>query len=500
MVSGELVKPATLGARTAIGSIWAASARLFARFSDLITLIVLARFLVPADFGLVTIAASLVAVLEAITNLPVSTPLVRLEKVEKAHLDAAFTVSLLRGLLIILVVGAAAYPISAIYGDPRLVPIMLVLSLAPMARGLQSPAMAFLFKNMQFRQTFLIEGLSKLAGLLAAVTIAVMIQSYWAIVAGTVGSAIVATLLSFVFAPYRIGLSLTQWRFLWEFLRWNSLSQLVSAMSWQFDRLFMGRYIPSAQLGLYGMAIAFPAMIEQSLSRSISNPLISSFVHVKDDLPRLKRVFRQSDAAIITVGLPAFVGLFLFAGPFVTLMFDPQWSPMVPILQGLSIAFVPVVVRIPFRPLAMAMGRTDLVFRATFAASILRVGFVVGGFFVAGLPGVIWAIGLAGVFNGLIYMHHIRKLIDLSFGQQLHSLWRPVLATLAMVAQAYMLLPWLSEMSGWSLGLGLVFSILVCATVYAIAILIIWRVAGRPGGLEQMVVSRMRSVFARVAR
>src|SRR3712207_6279647 len=97
-----------LAMKTLQGAAWLVSARMVGRVIDFMTLLVLARALSPADFGLVAVAMTLIFVVEVVSELPLSQVLVRLDNIRKSHLDTAFTLAVLRILLIAFIIGSAA--------------------------------------------------------------------------------------------------------------------------------------------------------------------------------------------------------------------------------------------------------------------------------------------------------------------------------------------------------------------------------------------------------
>ncbi|MGD6613481.1 oligosaccharide flippase family protein, partial [Xanthomonas citri pv. citri] len=107
--------------KTLRGAGWSVAARTLARVIDLATLLLLARLLTPADFGLTAIAVSLVAIVEMVLEVPLVQALMRLQKIETSHLDTAFTLGLLRGGVIAILMMLAAWPMAHIYDDSRLV-------------------------------------------------------------------------------------------------------------------------------------------------------------------------------------------------------------------------------------------------------------------------------------------------------------------------------------------------------------------------------------------
>src|ERR1700737_217343 len=99
-----------LTTKTILGAGWTVSSRLVGRLIDLVTVLVLARTLTPADFGLAVLAMSLIAVVDTVLDIPLIQALTRLSRVDKTHLDTAFSLGSLRGLLLAFVVVVAAWP------------------------------------------------------------------------------------------------------------------------------------------------------------------------------------------------------------------------------------------------------------------------------------------------------------------------------------------------------------------------------------------------------
>src|ERR1700739_4963167 len=243
-----------LAHKTASASLLLIATRLLTRFGDLITLLVLAYELKPADFGLVALAASLIFITEAVFELPLVEVVLRADVLERSHLDTAFTLSALRGFGVMAILLALAWPFAHFYHDPRLVTLVAVLSLSPGTRGLQSPKLITYIKALSFWRSAAIELSGKVMALVIAVRIAILTKSYWAIAAGTVAAPVTMLFVSFFLAPYRPRLCFTQWRYFAGFLGWTSLAQIIRSINWQSDTMLLGRIAGHRELGLFSTA------------------------------------------------------------------------------------------------------------------------------------------------------------------------------------------------------------------------------------------------------
>ena len=129
------------------GAGWLVASRVLGRLIDFFTLLIMARMLTPADFGLTALAMSCVAIVDMVLEIPVTQALVRLPQVDRAHLDTGFTLGALRGAAVGLLLLVIAWPFSWINDDPQLRSVILALSLAPIA----SPTASSRFVRIQIR-------------------------------------------------------------------------------------------------------------------------------------------------------------------------------------------------------------------------------------------------------------------------------------------------------------------------------------------------------------
>src|SRR5262249_12319972 len=149
------------------------------------TLLILARALTPADFGLTAIATTLIGIVDTVLEVPLILALTSMRSVTKAHLDTAFTLGVMRGLLFSTVILVAAWPFSHIYNDDRLVALVAVLAIGPIARSLYSPDMVKYVRELNFRKAFIAEFLGKITAAVVAVSVVYLGGGYWAIAAGS---------------------------------------------------------------------------------------------------------------------------------------------------------------------------------------------------------------------------------------------------------------------------------------------------------------------------
>ncbi|WCS24355.1 lipopolysaccharide biosynthesis protein [Methylobacterium sp. NMS14P] len=422
-----------LAFKTLRGAGWSVAARFSGRAIDLATLLILARVLSPADFGLTAIAASLIAIVDMVLEIPLVQALMRLPHVEKAHLDTAFTLGLLRGVVIALLLVAAAWPVARIYSDARLVPIMLVFSAAPIARSLYSPGMVHLYRNIDFRVAFIADFSGKVGAALICIGSLYAGAGYWALVINPAASAVLPTVLSYGLAPYRPRLSLEKVSAFSAFTGWFTSSQILAAFSWQYDRVFLGYHVDKAVLGRYGVASDFSVLPTQSLIGPAMRPVMAAFASIADDRLRLQSAFLRAARLTMIIAFPAGVGIALTADQIVSVVLGAQWEGAAPYLRWLSLAIMFTAYYQPVSTLCLAMDEPDVMLKINVLESIFKISTMTLGFYVGGVMMMIYARVAAAVFHFLISAIYARRLVGVGVARQVRNLWQVGLSCLVMV-------------------------------------------------------------------
>lgn len=484
-----------IGRSTAKGGTWTVGARLISRALDLCTMVVLAHVLRPRDFGLVAIAMTLIFIMEAALEMPLSQALVRLPEVDPEHYDTAFTLGLLRGLALSLILCLAGKPFAHFYADARLFPLICLLSLAPASRGLVSPRLADFSRRFDFSPDFRMEFLGKLCAFGTAIGLALLTHSYWAIAAGTVVSPLIATAISYMMAPYRPRLSLARMSAFSGFLGWITAAQVISSINWQADRLLLGKLTSRTEMGLFTAANDTANMPLMAFLSPIMRPLLSAFSVTRENNERLVNSYQISATAIVTLGLPLLVGESLLARAGTRLLLGPNWSGSAELLRWLALSIIPTLFAAPLGPLVMAFGRTQIFLKRNLFELCVKLPLVVVGAIKFGFLGIIAARGISEIASVFYCMTVVRRLTGLPIAKQLNNPWRSMVSTAVMAVVLSLLAPQLNHLSGAPLAAGLFFAILLATAAYGGSLFSLWYAADCPRGLEAMVAHQCSSLL-----
>ncbi len=434
--TGPIVTDATppLGGKALLSAGWLVLSRFAGRLVDFFLLIMLARILVPADFGLVALAMTAISIVDIVLELPVTQALTRLPKVERDHLDTGFTIGVLRGLLILAVMVAVSWPLAALYNDPRLTELLLVLAIGPVARGLYNPAMVHFARVIDFRPAVVAEVAGKLYAACLAVSVAAAGYGYWALVAGSVASPVITTVVSYGLSPYLPRLSLRRLKDFAGFVGWLSAAQVIAAINWQFDRIVLGRILDRGTFGQFAMASDVAVLPTQSLVGPAMQPVMAAMARLVEDQTRLRTAFLKAALYTMLVSVPVCVGMALTADLAVRILFGPNWQLAGSFLQGLALTVMTIPYFQAVFSLALASNRAATVFRLNLFDLVLRIGLVALGVWYAGALGAIAARGALSIAIFVLCLFTVRRLVGASVTRQLANLWKVAAAAALMVA------------------------------------------------------------------
>lgn len=459
--------------------------RLISRVIDLLTMLVLARLLSPRDFGLVAISMTMISILEAALELPLSQALVRLPEIKPAYYNTAFTLGALRGVVLCTLVCVSAAPFAKFYNHPELVPLICALSVAPMARGLSNPRLAQFAKDLNFKWEFCFELTGKVVAFIASTTVALVTHSYWSIAVCTIAGPVSVIALSYALLPFRPRLTLTEWRVFGDFLGWMSLSQMIMAINWQSEQLILGKLMRPALLGQFSTANNLASVPGTILFVPILRPLLSAFSVVRHDTARLARNYRNASSAVVVIGLPMLVGLALLAAPIVQLLLGSKWLGVIPMLRWLAVSQVPGLFAVPFTPLGMSMDQTRQLTGRNFVQLCVKLPLVIAGALMYGFLGVVGARIISECVTTVYCMIVVKKMLGVPVFSQFADCWRPFAALLAMFDVMQLSAPYLpvghtipALLAQIILGTG------IGAASYVASLLIFWLASGQPSGIE----------------
>jgi len=451
---------------------------------------ILARLLTPGDYGLigmVTVVSGFVALFK---DMGLSMATVQRAEITHAQISTLFWINAALGLLLGLVIALLALPIAWFFDDPRLVAITSVLALGIPVGGLAVQHQALLRRQMRFVVLAAVDTVAMVAGIVAAITLAVLAAvywpeaKYWALVAMPLATVAVGTMGMWVACRWRPSGPRrgTGVRPLLSFGGYLTGVSLLGYTMRNLDKVLIGRVLGAFPLGLYNQAYRLLMLPQQQINvplTAIAIPVLSRLVDSPD---RFRNYYRQGVFLITAVNMPIVVFSFVAANELVLLVLGSQWTDVTVIFRALAPAGFIWTFQVADYWVYVSMGRTDRQFRAWLVGTL----FTSGAFFV----GVYWgALGVAVALSLVQTTVRIPMLIYCFRGTPIRladfsaAIWRPALASI--VAGTITMI--LSQT--WLINQGLAARLIIDGVVFAASYVL-------PGG--RTVARQMRQHIATI--
>jgi lipopolysaccharide exporter len=489
----------SLARTTVLGAGWIVAWRMTTRVLGLVSTLFLARILVPADFGLVALAAASSEAVEALSMLGLQDALVRDRERSRSLYDTAFTLIVGRAVANAVIVAALAYPASLWFAEPRLVPVLLILAALAALAGFENIGIVEFRRNLQFDKEFLLLFPPRLCGVVVTILLAVQFRSYWALIGGILTVRILRFVLTYYLNPYRPRLSLERWRHLVAFSSWTWAIGLASFCWDRSETFILGHTMGSEQIGLFLIAMEIAVLPVTELVSPASKALFSGFSAALRTGTDVGTASISVAGTLMMLVAPLALVLSAASGDITRILLGPQWVAAEPLITICAIFSIPAVFSQVFSSVLVAQARLRAQFLIVVSSAVLKIPVV---FLVASTTGrlqnIAWVLLAAATFEAWLFMLVIKHAAPVSTRIAMPSLWRTTLATLVSIAIIAL------TGIGWRNGaLSVGDAILDGIGVGAAAVVtfvsvqgVLWFIAGRPEGEETRLIRLVSELFA----
>lgn len=384
--------------------------------------VILARLLVPADFGLLVTVQIFTGLAGLIAGGGMGQALIRAKEAKREDFQVVFTVQLVIGLLIYASFFLSAPLFARWYKEPLYAQLIRVSAVSFVLRPFANMPNAWLTREMRFRQRTIVNMIGAAGGSILSVVLAWKEFGVWSLVLG----GIFGTVLS-VFALYRVTpvrpwlrFDATLARELGVYgLKFTS-NELVSYIRSQTPNFLLGRLDGPSTVGLFNKADSL-AKTPRIVAGSVYDPVFRSFATFQNNLDRSQYLYFRTITLLSVYMMPLFVGLAWLAQPFISLVYGPKWLPASAPLAILSVGGLFACIGYPSGAVLAArnwLGRevfVHLVQTALYVAACL-IGIRWG------LSGVAWGILLSDVISVFYIALLVSKCLKSTIGQLARSI------------------------------------------------------------------------------
>jgi lipopolysaccharide exporter len=483
------------------GVAWMTGARLGVQALGLLSTMILARLLTPADFGLIALAMSVVALLETLSHFGFEMPLIHKRDATRSDFDTAWTLNILVAGIICTTIALVAPLATRFYGEPRIEAILYWIAAGHFVLSFQNIGTVLFRKQLNFKRDFALQISQKMAALAFAIPLAFALRSYWALVAGMVVGNVAAVVVSYLFLPYRPRFALSSWRELFSFSKWVQINGMLSFARDRGAVFIIGRALDAPSVGMFTMANEIASLPSTTLVAPLNRAIFPGFARMAHDDRILRDGYRSFLGMIALVAVPAAAGVSAVAALIVPVVLGPQWPAAVPLLALLALAGASRTLTASTISVHYATGQPhkQTLMNGIQALTLLPAVALAVSF--SGLQAAAWAYFLHSVFVLLPVCYWILvRSTSIRVADIWQSIWRPVASAALMYGVTKTIADAWATPEPFAALARLIVAVAAGALLYAVTVAILWGLSGRPEGAETALLRRIAPRLRRLVR
>lgn len=418
--------------------IWKFLERLGTQGVQFIVSIILARLLLPSDYGVVTMILVFIAIANVFVQNGFGTSLIQKKGADDLDFSSVFYISLAIATVFYIILFIASPYIAKFYNMPEITKILRVISVTLFFGAINSVQNAKISKDMKFKKLFF----SSLGAIIVSGTVGITLAYFgygpWALVWQQLSNAIATTIILWFTSGWKPKLifSLDRIKGLFSY-GWKILcSSLIDTIYQNIYNLVIGKFYTSETLGNYNKGEQFPKIIAVNVDGAISSVMLPAYSKEQDKKDKVKKMVRRSIVTSALVLFPMMFGLAAVAEVIVKILLTDKWLGCVPYMQLLCIVYLLYPINTANLQAIKAMGKSDYYLKLEIIKKVLGIIALV-----LTLPyGVlVMAIGqiIVAIISTFINAYPNQKLLDYKYIEQIKDILPNLIIALIMFISVY---------------------------------------------------------------
>lgn len=317
------------------GVFWKFSEKICMQGASLVIQIVLARILLPSDYGIIGYLNLFILLSDVFIQQGFTTALIQKKNADDIDCSSVFFANIIMSIIIYFVLYISAPLISLFYHETYLIPTMRILSLNVIIGAFSSVHNALLAKNLEFKKSFM----RSLAYIFfygaSGIILAKLGYGVWALIFARLIGLAVGAIVLWISVKWRpsFKISFSRLKVLFGYSSKVLLTNLLNTLFNNVNSLIIGRFYQKEDLGFFQRGQSIPQAIMSAVDGSLNEVMYPTFSKLQDDLIRLKNAVRRSMRLSMFVIFPILTGLLVISEPLTIVLLTDKWLPSVPYMQ-----------------------------------------------------------------------------------------------------------------------------------------------------------------------
>lgn len=385
--------------------------------------VLLARLLLPKDYGLVALVSIFIAIANVFVQSGFSKALVQKKDADDLDFSSVFYLSLFVAGILYIILFMLAPVMADFYDMPKLTSVFRVLSLTLFTGAIYSVQTAIIAKRMAFKKLFLSSVGSIIISGVIGILLAYNGYGVWALVAQQLINTILMVILLWITVDWRPKALFSfvriksLFRFGWRIL----LSSLIDSFYRNLKSLVIGKIYSADMLGYFNRGKQFPQLLVTNINGSIQSVLFPTLASSQDDKIRVKAIVRRAIVTSAFIVFPMMIGLAVTSEALISIILTDKWLPSVPFVQIFCISYAIWPIHTANLQAINALGRSDIYLKLEIIKKV--IGLII---LIISVQWGIYAIAFGGVLSGLIssFINAFpnKKLFNYSYSEQIKDI------------------------------------------------------------------------------
>ena len=459
----------------------------------LISTVILARLLTPADYGVVAIAMIIVGTVEVFSQTGQYSAIIRHPNPTREHYDSAWTVSLLLGLGLGLIILAATPLTTAYFHEPNASLVVMILAFRTMLLGTQNIGVVNFRRHLQFQKQFWFNFYPSVIAFVTTVVAAWVLRNYWALVIGIMSQHVATVVLSYTMEPFRPRLGFSKVREIWGFSIWTLFRSIGNYAHSELDKIAIGGFAGAAAMGRYDVSRDIAISPVHELIDPMVSMLLPVMAKVQADHAKRRELYLSVLSWSALICTSTSVGVALISVDMVDLLLGSKWHDVSPLIPWFALSAGLVSMSSSVYSAFDTIGRPVVSARLQWLR-VLVLGAAVFpvAFYFRDLHAVVVTRFLVAVVITPTLFYALSKALDIPLRDFAFATWRPFLAgvPLAIVVLG------VNAAIDFTGTPRLLLDIALGACTYVASVMLFWVLSGRPEGPERVAWEYFRPRLA----
>lgn len=418
--------------------IWRFAERCGAQLVTFVVSIVLARLLMPEDYGTIALVTVFTTIMQVFVDSGLGTALIQKKDADDLDFSSVFYFNFVVCIILYLVMFFSAPIIASFYNAPELTPVVRVISLTITISGVKGVQQSYVSRNMLFKRFFYATLGGTIFSAFLGISMAYAGFGVWAIVAQQLSNTAIDTLILWITVKWRPKLM-----FSWNRLKgllgfgWKMLcSALLDTVYNNLRSLLIGKVYSSADLAYYNEGDKFPKLIVTNINTSIDSVLLPAMSKEQENTGKVKSMTRRSIMVSCYIMAPLMTGLACCATNVVNIVLTEKWLPCVFFLQIFCITYLFYPIHTANLNAIKALGRSDLFLKMEIWKKVIGMILLLSTMFIS-VKAMAYSLLISTLASMIINSWPNKKLLNYSFFEQMKDILPSILLAAGMGGVVY---------------------------------------------------------------